>query len=97
MRRVYKIIGIVHSGKKGERGTPVSEDKYDQLIGCHVSFDIDKIYLGYGLTMYLKPGDHPYYDWWTMSCLQRVDYDEEDNILTIETLNSIYYLEDLGD
>ena len=96
MRRKYKIVSIVHSGSRGERGTPVTEDKYDGVIGCEVRFDPDDIHIDYGLKMDFVPWAHRLYDWWTISNVQSVDYDDEDNILVIETCNSIYYLADLG-
>ena len=32
MKKIYKIKDIVHSGLKGERGTPVTNIKYKYVI-----------------------------------------------------------------
>ena len=95
MRNNFKILDITHSGTKGERGTPVTANKYDGLIGCPVRFDTDDIHIGQSLTMYIVPKAHMHYDYWTISCIQSVDYDKENKVLVIETLNSIYYLQEV--
>lgn len=97
MREMWVIETIVHNGKKGERGTAVSDEKYNGLVGCWVSFDPEKIKIGYGLTMYIAPNHHQLYDWWAISCIQRVDECDNGAILKIETLNSIYYLKRLNE
>ena len=97
MKQKYRIMSIVHSGTKGDRGTLVTEDKYKGLVGCKVLFDPVNIHLGYGLSMTIPPLEHKLYDWWTISCIQNVEHDDEDGVLVIETLNSIYYLEELGE
>ena len=95
MRNNFKILDITHSGTKGERGTPVTADKYDGLIGCPVSFDMNDIHIGYSLTMYIAPYAHRLYDWFTVSCIQDVVYDPNEKMLIIETINSIYYLKEI--
>ena len=97
MKQYYRILNIVHSGRKGERGTAVTDIKYEGVIGCRAAFDTEKLKRDYGLQMFFVPYEHRTYDWWTISSVQRFYHEEEDNILVIETLNSIYYLECLGD
>lgn len=97
MRQYYRILNIVHSGRKGERGTAVTDDKYDGVVGCRVMFDTKELKRGYRLRMFFVPYEHRIYDWWTISLVQHFYHEEEDNVLVIETLNSIYYLECLGD
>lgn len=97
MRQYYRILNITHNGTKGERGVTVTEEKYDGVIGCQVSFNPDNIRIGYGLTMIFAPYAHRDYEWWSLSNIQNVYHEEEDNILVIETTNSIYYLECLGE
>ena len=87
-------MGIVHSGERGNRGTPVTDKKYTGLIGCKVSFDADSVCIGKSLVMWLEPHAHKLYDYWILSEIQRVDHDDEDGILIIETANSIYYLDE---
>ena len=39
----YKIVEILHSGRKGRRYTVVTDDKYDHMINREITLDIDKI------------------------------------------------------
>ena len=43
MRTYYRIVDIVHSGRKGIRGEQVTDAKYDGLIGCRATLDITEI------------------------------------------------------
>lgn len=95
MKGYFRITKIVHNGAKGERETPVTDEKYDGLIGCPVSFDMSDIHIGYSLTMYIAPYAHRLYDWFTVSCIQDVVYDPNEKTLIIETMNSIYYLKEI--
>lgn len=89
----YKIESIIHSGTKGERGVPVTDDKYDYLVNSVCFFDPDDIKINYGLEIYLKL--HPYYQTWIMSRIQSVT--KNDEYLIIETINSIYTFKDCGE
>ena len=89
----YKIESIVHSGTKGERGVPVTDDKYDYLVDSVCFFDPDDIKMNYGLKIYLKC--HPYHQTWIVSRIQSVT--KNDEYLIIETINSIYTFKDCGE
>ena len=95
MHDKFIIEKIVHNGNKGERGSPVTDIKYDGLVGCPVSFNMSDIHIGYSLTMYIAPYAHRLYDWFTVSCIQDVVYDPNEKMLIIETINSIYYLKEI--
>ena len=86
----YKIIDIVHSGRKGIRGEKVTQSKYENMIGCIVYIDIDNIKPFRSVHMMLK--GHPEYDWWDTSVLISYHTDSYDRLL-FETVNSIYILE----
>lgn len=90
MRNDFKILDI---GTKGKRGTAVTADKYDGLVGCSVRFNIDDIHIGQSLTMYIVPNAHIHYDYLTISRVQNVDCNKENQVLIIETRNNIYYLQ----
>lgn len=86
----YKIIDIVHSGRKGIRGTKVTQSKYENMIGCIAYIDIDNIKPFQSVHMILK--GHPEYDLWDTSVLISYHTDSY-NRLSFETVNSIYILE----
>ena len=87
----YKIIDIVHSGRKGIRGTKVTQSKYENMIGCIAYIDIDNIELFQSVHMILK--GHPEYDWWDTSVLISYEINWRINKISLETANSIYILE----
>lgn len=95
MKRLYRIIGIVHNGRKGIRLTPVSDPKYNSLVGtvCQISVESLKQFEQYTFKLY----DHPYYDTWTVSEVLVAGVVEDSGVLFIETCNSIYYFEPLED
>ena len=92
MKKAYRLVGIVHSGIKGDRGTPVTEDKYDGLINAKVEFDPDNIVVGSRFNFDVI--HNPYYDWWSTSDVLHKDYDEEDGVWVVETFYSIYYFQE---
>lgn len=86
----YKIIDIVHNGRKGIRGEKVTQSKYENMIGCIAYIDIDNIKPFKSVHMILK--GHPEYDLWDTSVLISYHTDSYDRLL-FETVNSIYILE----
>ena len=94
MIRKYKIKSIVHSGRKGERGTPVTQEKYAFMIGCEALFDLEYVRIGRSFSFLLV--GHPLYYDWTMSCVTDCWFSEETKTLNIETANSIYEFEYIG-
>lgn len=87
----YKIIDIVHSGRKGIRGTKVTQSKYENMVGCIAYIDVDNVKLLRSVHMILK--GHPEYDWWETSVLISCEINQNTNRILLETVNSIYILE----
>lgn len=87
----FRIIGIYHSGRKGKRFDPRTEDKYDGLIGCLCDFDPDKVEQFKGVRFNLK--NHPYYDWWDTTGIIQLERDFNGNYV-LETVNTIYVFEE---
>lgn len=86
----YKLINIVHSGRKGLRGDKVTAEKYDDVIGSEVLFDINDIKQFKNMTFLFK--NHPIYDYWTTSEVLALRTDD-DGTICAETVNSIYIFE----
>lgn len=92
MKKQYKIGAIVHSGRKGMRATPVTESKYDGLVGTSIWFDVDSMKQFEEQEFLLI--DNPFYEYWRTSAVLQAGIDEN-NQLIIETVNTIYILEEL--
>lgn len=90
----YKIIDIVHSGRKGIRGEKVNKLKYEALIGCIAYIDVDSIKLFQNVHMILK--GHPNCDWWDTSVLISYEVNWYTNKISLETANTIYLLEKIA-
>ena len=87
MKKLYKLLDVVHSGRKGIRGTTVCDMKYEGLIGYTCSFDIDDIQQF--KQMKFDVVDSQYYDWWKTSEVLEVGINEE-GLIVVETANTIY-------
>ena len=89
---MFRIKEILHSGRKGIRGEPVDDYKYDGLVGCYAKFDINDIRACQGVHMVIS--GHNFYDWWNTSPviqLTKRDFD----VYELETVNTIYILEEM--
>lgn len=89
----YKIIDIVHSGRKGIRGEKVVQNKYKNMIGCIAYIDAENIKPFKSVHMILK--GHPQYDIWDTSVLVAWNLNLDTDKLEIETVNSIYILQEI--
>ena len=92
MIKPYKIIDIVHSGRKDIRGKRVTAEKYTDVIGSTILLDVDKIVQFKCINFLFK--NHPEYDYWTTSEVLALKIDMDD-VVHIETANSIYICEPL--
>lgn len=86
MEKQYKLLDVVHSGRKGIRGTTICDRKYEGILGFYCRFDLDDI-------QQFKPFTFDvinswYYDWWTTS--EVLEATVEEGIVQVETANSIY-------
>ena len=94
----YKIVDILHSGRKGLRNTPVDEYKYDGMIGTIIKLDCNHI----EDCENLKPVKWTFmsakspYTWWETSAVIGLSVDADTNF-RLETINTIYVLEAIYD
>lgn len=94
----YRIKSIKHSGKKGERGTDRTDDRYPMRIGRTVEVTPFDIVPGVPLWInYLKDSDGSDYSNMTLRTSFVVDVDGNDDLFTVETNNSIFEFERVGD
>lgn len=93
----YKIKTILHSGTKGERGTPRIDGRYPLRIGRIV--ELDEKYLKEGIQLilnYVKDENGDDYRGLSLYCSTIKDWDYVyNNRIRIETNNSIYELEEV--
>ena len=91
----YKIKSILHSGRKGDRNTPRTDGKYPMRINRIVEFDVKNIVIGYPFYFdYIKDENGNDYTgfYFRTSFVKDWDY-VYDNVIHIETNNSIYEFE----
>ena len=91
MKKQYRIKSITHSGRKGIRGTPVTDEKYRGMIDCLILLDTSKLRQYDGV--HWEFIDHKEYDWWNTSATLAASINEDK--LTIETANTIYEFEEV--
>lgn len=94
MRTWYKIIKIEHSGRRGIRGEPVTDGKYDGLVnsvfylkGIDTLEQCEQFSM---LHMKFIETESFYDDWHTSEVLQIIRH--FDDLYEVETVNTIYYL-----
>lgn len=95
MRIYYRIVDIVHSGRKGIRGERVTDVKYDGLIGSRVGFDIKAIKHFESVRMYLLDYNPYSYRWWDTS--EVIALNAYDGKIELETANTIYKFEEINE
>ena len=95
MRKKYKIAAVLHSGRKGIRGTMCADPKYADILGSFGWVDVDKIkqFEKYKIDLI----NNKIFDYWTTSEVLGLVQDRENGDLEIETANSLYELEALRD
>jgi hypothetical protein len=90
---MYKITGIFHNGRQGARWESVTDSKYEDLVGCTIGWDVNAVKQFEPTKFLLK--NHPLYSFWNTS--QVLQLSKEGNRHILETVNTIYLLEDLSD
>ena len=90
MRIKLRIKSITHSGRKGLRGTPVDDPKYDGVVGSLLWLNPASMQQFTPLCFYLINNKN-YTTWTTSEVLE--SYINLDGELVIETYNSVYTLE----
>lgn len=95
MRPQYKITKIVHSGRKGIRGEPVQDEKYDGLIDSVVTLrwirTLEECEQFTPLKMNLIKTDTCFDTWYTSEVIQIALVTED--VYEVETVNAIYYFQ----
>ena len=84
----YTLTNIVHSGRKGVRGEPVTDVKYEYMIGKTVALDISTLKPYKLFTFWFK--NHPFYRCWHTSEVVAAAESGDGKELKIETINTIY-------
>ena len=97
--RLYKIKSILYSGSKGKRGTPREDGRYPLRIGRIVELDVKDLKEGIPLILhYVKDENGNDYRGYHLVCSAIKNWDYVyDNVIRVETNNSIYELEEVKD
>ena len=85
---MYKLISIQHNGNKGERYTDRSDGRYPLRVGriC----EVEHVNIGFPLIIrWIKDQNGNDYSS-TLRCSRVKGLSQEENIFTIETINTIY-------
>ena len=95
VKNKYRIVSIKHSGRKGIRGTEVSNPKYDDILGCIGWLDVDDIkqFERYKIDLV----DSRTNDWWLVSEVLALTVEKSTGNIELETANSLYELEEIHD
>jgi len=93
MKKKYRIKEILHSGRRGIRNEPCTDEKYDDIRGRIGWVDIDEIKQFERYRIDLVSDDK--FDWWTISEVFELGVNRNTGDIQIETANSIYMLEAL--
>ena len=90
--KTYKIVEILHSGRKGRRYTVVTDNKYEHMVNSLIRLDIDFIKQYESVRWYFV--DHPFHKYWNTSAVLALSRDD-DGLWYLETANTIYVLKEV--
>lgn len=91
----FRINAILHSGRKGTRGTPVDDPKYDGMVGSEIMFEEKDILRFKSLHFFFTRTNYPHgYKWFETSAVLGAhgEYEQGKQIIVIETENTLYRL-----
>lgn len=93
----YKIYRITNNGRKGPRNKDVDDIKYDGMVNSIIeSYDIEYLQPFQCYRFNFIKTDTPYKAWYTSEVIGlKKNWNEEKNIYILETINSLYYLEEI--
>ena len=96
MRKLYTIEKVIHSGRKGIRYEPVTDPKYDGLVGtrCYADFAESKQFQKMHFDIPSGEINCPY-DWWDTSEILELKVYKETGEVFLETANTIYVLQEV--
>ena len=92
----YKIKSIKHSGRRGTRMTDRINGRYPQRVGRIVDLDPTKYEVGFPFILkYLRLADGSDYSNMNLRCsmLVKISSTIDDEIIVVETSNTIYEFE----
>ena len=90
--KTYKIVEILHSGRKGQRYSPVTNPKYEYMVNSLIRLDFDFVKQYEPINWFFL--NHPIYKYWNTSALLALSRDE-DEFWYLETVNTIYVLKEV--
>ena len=94
----FRIVNILHSGRKGIRNTPVTDQKYNGMVNSIIKLrnnNIENIHQFDELRFDFVETESEY-DLWRSSCVIAISLGY-DNLYYVETINTIYVLEEVKD
>lgn len=91
--KIYIIREITHSGRKGLRGAPVEDEKYESMIGATIVCNLESAKQFKKLRWDFK--NHPLYDYWNTSEVLALSYNYKTDLWELETVNTIYMLKEV--
>ena len=95
MKKRYKIVSVLHSGRRGLRNEPVDDYKHEGLIGCVVESLLMEDLKQFECVHWDFVGDDDLYDWWRTSPVIQITHDLRKDVYWLETINTIYELEEV--
>lgn len=91
----FKIIEIVHSGRKGTRYSPINNEKYYGLVDSIIEMKPLESLKSYEELKWNFVETKSGYEWWHTSVVICVSKHENDYL--VETVNTIYALQKIGE
>ena len=95
----FRIVNILHRGREGKRNTPVTDQKYNGMVNSIIKLknydSIENIWQFDELRFDFIETESDY-DFWRSSCVIAISLGY-DNLYYIETINTIYVLEEVKD
>ena len=91
----YKVLEILHSGRKGIRQTPVDDPKYDGVVDSIIDMPLLESLNPFEELAWDFVETTSEYEWWHTSSILGIK--KYDDIYEIETVNTIYLLQRLGE
>lgn len=99
-KKKYVVTGIYHSGRKGIRGIPVEDPKYDGIVGSTIkSYDVEKLRKFQDFRFDFVGTVIPHGTWVTSPVIGMIRTSGLNAIASeyhIETINAIYVIKEVS-
>lgn len=92
----YKIVDIVHSGRKGVRNTQRDDEKYDGIWGSIVKTKRLEDIQQFSEIRWEFVATNSEYEWWRTSPVIQISLGFDD-LYRVETANTIYVMQKMGE